>query len=462
MELNKRIDEFKEDIIKDTAELVKIKSVEEAPKGDMPFGEGPAKALQCALNIAKKLGFKTVNLDNYVGYAEFGEGEDNIIALGHVDVVPEGDDWMYPAYGAEIHDDKMYGRGTLDDKGPIVAALYGAKAVMDAKLPISKKIRIVFGTNEETGDADIEHYLENEKAPVAGFTPDAEYPLINGEKGMIFCNLVKTFSAKSQNTILKYVKGGQAGNVVPDKCEALIESKDSEAILNSVKCFINDNKIDATVEKTAQGIIIKSQGVGAHASTPWVGKNAIMQLFSILGKVNFDSEELNQYISFMNKNIGMECYGESFGVALEDEVSGKLTFNVGVIDMDESKSTVTVNLRYPVTFKLDNVMDPFNKTIEGTGIVVENFGSQDPLYFEPDHPLVKSLQKVYTEQTGKEATLLSIGGGTYAKAMPNILAFGPAFPGEPDTVHQVNEFITIDNLIINAKIYAHALYELAK
>ncbi|MBX4263581.1 dipeptidase PepV [Clostridium estertheticum] len=463
MELNKLIDDMKEDIIKSTQEIIKIKSVESEPKPGMPFGEGVAKSLECALGVAKRLGLHTVNVDGYVGYAEYGTGDDYVLALGHLDIVPEGDGWIYPPYGAEIHDGKMYGRGTTDDKGPIMATLFGLKAIKDAKLPVSKRIRVLFGTNEETGSKELDHYLEKEKPPVAGFTPDADYPIINGEKGITIFDIVKDFNNinKGEN-IIKYIKGGQVSNMVPDYCEAGIISTNANVIVKLLRSFIKDTEYKLSAVVNTNLIIIKSIGEAAHGSTPEFGKNAIMQLLQFLGTINLDSNDASELVEFLNKNIGMQTHGESFGVCLEDKISGKLSFNVGVINMDKNSATVTLNLRYPVTNKLEDMMTPFNEKIKGTGLRVERFVHQEPLYFPPDSPIIKSLQKVYTEQTGEEATLVSIGGGTYAKEMPNIVAFGPMFPGEPDTIHKQNEYITIDNLIKNAKIYAHALYELAK
>ena len=454
---------MKEDIIKSTQEIIKIKSVESDAKPGMPFGIGVAKSLECALSVAKNLGLHTVNLDGYVGYAEYGQGEDYVLALGHLDVVPEGEGWIYPPYGAEIHDGKMYGRGTTDDKGPIMATLYGLKAIKDAKLPLSKRIRVLFGTNEETGSKELEHYLKKEKAPVAGFTPDADYPIINGEKGITIFNIVKDFNKKNQGeNIIKYIKGGQVANIVPDYCEAGIIATNAQSIIKALGIFEKDTnyKLSAVVNKDM--VIIKSVGEAAHGSTPELGVNAIMQLFAFLGTISLGSNDVSEFVEFLNKNIGIETHGESFGVCLEDEISGKLSFNVGVVNMDENSAMMTLNLRYPVTNKLDDMMNPFNDKIKGTGIKVEKFVHQEPLYFSPESPIIKKLQKVYTEQTGEEAKLVSIGGGTYAKEMPNTVAFGPMFPGEPDTIHKKNEYITIDNLIKNAKIYAHALYELAK
>lgn len=463
MDINKKIDEFKEQIIISTQELVKIKGVEEEAKEGMPFGEGVAMTLDKALEISKNLGFKTVNMDGYVGYAEYGEGEDYVAVLGHLDVVPEGDGWIYPPYGAEIHDGKIYGRGTMDDKAPLVAALYGLKAVKDLNLPLSKKVRVIFGTNEETGCKEMPHYLEREKPPVAGFTPDAEYPIIYGEKGITIFDAVKTLNTRGTgDIIIKTLKGGQRANMVPDYCEALVSAKDSQAIVKASEEFKNRTGYDIKAELKDDIVVIKSVGVGAHGSLPHLGKNAIMQMFKFLGELPIGKCDIADYIDFFNKYVGFETDGKSFGVGLEDRESGKLSFNVGTISMSEEKVSMALNLRYPVTFKYEDMMNPFNEKIKTVGIKVENMMHQKPLFFPADHPLIKSLQKVYTEQTGKEAELLAIGGGTYAKEMPNIVAFGPIFPGKPDLDHQANEYIEIDDLIINAKIYGHAIYELAK
>ncbi|EPY2272808.1 dipeptidase PepV [Clostridium sporogenes] len=463
MEINKIIEELKDDLIDSTAELIKIKSIEGEAKEGKPYGEGVASALEKALEISEKLGFKTVNVDGYVGYAEYGEGDEYVGVLGHLDLVPEGDGWKYPPYAAEIHDGKMYGRGTTDDKGPIMAALYGLKAIKEAKLPLSKKVRILFGTNEETGSNEIEHYLAKEKPPVLGFTPDAEYPIIYAEKGITIFDVVKKLEIKNDKAIkLKYIKGGQASNMVPDYCEAGIECPDTDMIIRSVEYCANRNGIELTAEEKGALVVVKSFGLSAHGSTPEIGKNAIMQMFKFLAELPLGHCDELQFIRFFNNNVGNETDGKSFGVDLEDEPSGKLSFNVGTISMENNEIKMSLNLRYPVTYKAEDLMKKFNKKIEGTGIEVENFQDQKPLYFDDKHPLIKSLQKVYKEQTGKEPELLAIGGGTYAKEMPNIVAFGPLFPGEPDVIHKKDEYIELENLVLNAKIYGHAIYELAK
>ena len=463
MEINKRIDEMSNDIINSVKEIVRIRSLEGEAKPGMPFGEEVDKALQCALEISKELGFKTVNVDGYAGYAEYGEGEEYVAALGHIDLVPEGDGWIHPPYGAEIHDGKMYGRGTTDDKGPIIACLYGLKAIKDAGLPLSKKIRIIFGTNEETGGEDIPYYLQKESAPVAAFTPDADFPIINGEKGITIFDLVKNFaSAPTGDIVIENMIGGNAANMVPDYAEALLICKNTKEVVEKLKRFVLDNEYNMTSEVNGSEIKIKSIGISGHGSTPELGKNAIMQLITFLTTLDLGNDELSNYVKFLGEKIGMDLNGEGFGIYLEDKDSGKLSFNVGKIALNKDKGVITLNLRYPVTKTLDEMMKPLNKTLEGTGITIEDFSHQAPLYFSPEHPLIQTLAKVYNEQTGKEAELISIGGGTYAKEMPNTVAFGPIFPGGPNTIHQPNEYIEVEDLINITKIYAHSLYELAK
>jgi succinyl-diaminopimelate desuccinylase len=465
MSIEKRIEELRNELICSTQEILKIKGVEEPAVPGAPFGEGVGATLDCALEISRRLGFKTVNLDGYVGYAEYGVGEDYVGVLGHLDVVPEGEGWLYPPYGAEIHDDKIYARGALDDKGPMIAALYGLKAIKDLGLNLTKRVRIIFGTNEETGCKEMEHYLANEKPPVSGFTPDAEYPIIYAEKGLTIFNIVKDLEVKQSGDIkIDYIKGGLRPNMVPEYSEAGISGSNLERLCGEVKSFAKSTGYKIEAEMCNKQLIIKSFGQAAHGSTPENGKNAIMQLFEFLGTLshNMGKSSLKDFIEFCNKNIGMDPYGEHFGCGLEDKPSGKLSFNTGVVTMTENQISLTLNLRYPVTFKLEDMMKPFNERLYGTGIRVEEYEHQHPLYFSEEHTLIKTLQKVYTEQTGQEATLLAIGGGTYAKEMPNIVAFGPVFPGQPDIIHQPNECIALDDLVLNAKIYAHAIYELAK
>ena len=201
MNIKEIVEQRKDDIISTTQEIIKIKSVEDEPKEGMPFGEGPYKALEYALNLAKQMGFKTKNLDGYVGYAEFGKGEETLGILVHLDVVPEGDGWRYPPYGAEIHDGKIYGRGSIDDKGPAMACTICYEGFKRIQSSVEVKDQIIFGTNEETDWGCMKYYFEHEKSPDIGFTPDANFPVIHGEKGIIKFDLVKDINTNCTNNI---------------------------------------------------------------------------------------------------------------------------------------------------------------------------------------------------------------------------------------------------------------------
>lgn len=463
MKLDQHVERLKDDLVESVREVVRIKSTQGDPKPGMPYGEGPGRALETALKIAERLGFKIKNVDGYVGYAEYGEGDELVGVLGHLDVVPEGDGWKYPPYDAEIHEGKIYGRGTTDDKGPIIAALYGLKAVKDAGLKLNRRVRILFGTNEETGSNEIEYYLKHEEAPTIGFTPDANYPIIYAEKGITIFNVVKDFKVKSGEIAIKYIRGGNRPNMVPDYCECGLVINDEnkkKSMIDEVKRFRDVTGFDLKCEEKQDMLVIKSIGISAHGSLPHLGKNAIMQLLLFLNVIYTAYDDVKEYIDFFAQNVGLETNGKTFGVYLKDD-TGDLSFNVGTIDMNEEMGSMGLNIRYPVTFKYEDFMNPFNEKIKKHGIRVENMRHQPPLYFPPDHPLIETLSKVYEEMTGQKAELLAIGGGTYAKEMKNMVAFGPIFPGKPDLDHQANEYIEIDDLILNAKIYAHAIYELA-
>lgn len=462
----KLIEGYKEDIVKSTQELIRIKSVEDTPKEEMPFGEGPYKALEYTMDLAKDMGFKTRNFDNYAAHADLGEGEETVGVLVHLDVVPEGSGWKYPPYGGEIHDNKIYGRGTVDDKGPAIAILYAMKALKESGVDLDRKIRIILGTNEETGWGCMNHYFKNEEAPTMAFTPDAEFPVIHGEKGIITFNLVyKLMPHVGCDVTLLDIKGGSASNMVPDNAEALLKIVYKDAIESKFNEFIRENNYPLTLEfKEDNKVKVIAQGISAHGSTPEKGENAISYLISFLGYIFYGDCSLCKYFRIYNERIGFLHHGEKIGCGFKDDISGKLSFNPGVITLDKNEIILTVNVRYPIKSSSEAVYEGIRKNLKDTPIeLVEGSSDTQPLYVPKDNFLVEKLMKVYIEQTGdKESQPITIGGGTYARAMDNAVAFGPVFPGQEDVVHQKNEYIAIDHLMKITKIYAQALYELAK
>ena len=456
MNLNEAVLAKKDEMIACLQENLRIPSVQGPAEPDAPYGIEVRRSLEHALAAAEALGFRTTNVDNHMGWCEYGEGEEMVAVLGHLDVVPAGDGWTCEPYGAEIKDDKIWGRGTTDDKGPSIAALFALAALRDSGLPIKRRIRVLLGCNEETGSADVKYYLAHGgETPVMGFTPDGEYPVINGEKGIINVTFSRSYN---QNGALKLVRiqGGSAPNVVPSYARACF-SCDSELADRLAALYAPMMKFS----RTADGFKMEAFGVSAHGSTPGLGENAIGRLLIAMDNLPLEGE-LADAVHFLAEKLGMETDGTSAGIGLNDEVSGDLTLNWGTIEGDDGKFSMKINYRYPVTFSYDDCGPKFNKLFVEAGFVKEAEAHKAKLYIPADSELVQSLMKVYREQTGLDGEPKSIGGGTYAKSIPNLLAFGPIFPGDEIREHKPDEYIEIDNLMKNAQIIAAAMYELAK
>lgn len=465
MEFVKLIDDFQQDIINSTQEVIRIKSVEEKPLPGMPFGEGPYKALENVLNLAEKMGFEVKNLDGYAGHIDFGQGEETVGVLAHLDVVPEGEGWTYGPYSGEVHDGKLFGRGTIDDKGPAIATLYAMKALKESGVELNRKIRLILGTNEETGWGCMDYYFKNEKAPDMAFTPDADFPVIHGEKGIIIFDLVfKLNNPKDCDIFLRDIKGGNAPNMVPDHAEAILEVKDYKTFEENYKRYIQDKKYQIKISNDGNMVTVIAKGKSAHGSTPEKGENAISHLMDYLGYIFTGECSTCRFIDLYNERIAFKHFGEGIGCGFEDDVSGKLNFNVGMIKIENGSIKLTINVRYPIKSSAKEVYNGIKENLKNTTIeLVEGQSDTKPLYVPTDDFLVQKLMSVYREQTGDiESEPITIGGGTYARAMKNAVAFGPMLPGQEDVAHQKDEYISIEHLMKITKIYAHALYELAK
>jgi succinyl-diaminopimelate desuccinylase len=469
MKFNKTVDSMKEDIIRTTQELIKFKSVETTPEPGAPFGRPMRECLDRALEICAEMGFKTKNIDGYAGHAECGEGEEIVGILVHMDVVPEGSGWSVDPYGGQVIDDKLYGRGSIDDKGPAAAVMYALKAVKDSGEKFNKRVRIIFGCDEESGRWDcMKHYFQSEEMPSCGFSPDADFPIINSEMGIIIFNLSNKFSQADSETCtgikINSIKGGNRPNMVPDYCECELEmQKDfADRVQKTVEYMKEKQNADIKLEIDGAKYLVKSFGISAHGSTPDKGINAISQMISFLGKLPLCAGQKADFVRFMESSIGMETDGTSFGLDMRDDVSGKLVFNLGVLELNDQAATATINIRYPVTKTRDEVYDAIKKRTEEAGIMYNEVAGKAPLYVPADNPLVQKLSEVYQRITGEEATLISIGGGTYSRAIKNAVAFGPLFPGQLELAHQKDEYIGIDDLMKCTKLYAEAISELIK
>ena len=455
MDLNTLVLSKQDRLLACLQENIRIPSVEGTPEEGAPYGIHCRRSLDHVLAAADAMGFKTCNVDGHVGWCEYGEGEEMVAVLGHLDVVPAGDGWSFDPWGGEIKDDRIFGRGTMDDKGPSIAALFALEALRDSGLPLKRRVRLIFGCNEETGATDVHYYLDQGgEVPVMGFTPDAEYPIINGEKGIINGYCSRSFTQTGELKLVS-LKGGIAANVVPEYAKAELACSTELAARLAEKTF---EKVTFTVTDT--GLTVEAFGENAHGSLPWLGENAIGRLVLTLKELPFEGE-LAEILSFLAEKLGMDTVGKAAGIHLYDEISGDLSFNWGVMTADEGHLELVINYRYPVTFDYADCGPAFQALFEDNGFAVRQV-HKEKLYIPADSDLVKTLLKVYKEHTGIDGKPICIGGGTYAKCLPNILAFGPIFPGDEAREHKPDEFMEIPKLMKNAQIIAAAMYEMAK
>ncbi len=456
MDLKSLLKNDENEIIAKLQKAISFRSVREDDGSGYPYGQGVQDCLQYMLDLGRELGFRTVNVDNQVGWCEIGEGEEMVAVMGHLDVVPEGDGWTVPPYESVVKDGCIYGRGSTDNKGPVVAALYAMKAIREAGLPLKRRIRVLMGTNEETGSADMKYYLAHGgEVPVMGFTPDADYPVINGEKGLVTSTFAREWKQSGDIRIVKMV-AGEAPNIVPEK--AWVELSCSSAMADTI-CGSNMEKVRYL--PVDGGVRIEAEGVSCHAASPWNGENAAGRLLLALRKLPLEGE-VKEVVAFLADKIGMEHDGTSLGIKLYDEASGPLTLNMGVVTADENSVSLKLNYRYPVTFTGEDCIPVLEKQFADAGFERTAHIHKNALYMAPDSPLVKALTDVYVRCTGLDGTPICIGGGTYAKSIPNVLAFGTTFPGEVTRVHKSDESISIDHLMRNAEIIAEAMYALAQ
>lgn len=433
------MNKYETECIETLQKLINIKSVKHdgegsyVPSPGRPFGRGIAEALEYTLSRCESMGMRTKNCDGYAGYAEVGGGDEMIGILCHLDVVPEGSGWDYPPYGGEIHDGKLYGRGAVDDKGPAAAVIHAIKSLMDEGFDFPKRVRIIFGTDEECDWEDMDYYTAREECPAMGFTPDADFPLVYAEMGILQLDFVMEFQQENKLNIT----GGEASNAVPDTCRAWMEGQTSP--------------------------LADEQGTAAHASVPWEGKNAISKTMNRLyGQMDqlAISQEMKRFIQFYEEKIGQDLHGQRLGCDFEDEDSGRLTFNAGKICADAQKASLSVDIRCPVTIGKQPVLDKLKAAAEEYGLSIEHIDYLKPVFSSCDSPLAATLLAVYREKTGDNSEPLTMGGGTYARAMDNIIAFGPLFPGREATEHKKNEYILVEDLLKLRDIYAEAIRRL--
>lgn len=426
-------------------ELIRIPSVCREGLDGFPFGPNVDQALRKALEIAGRIGFRTHYGDGgYYGYAEVGDGSEIFGILGHVDVVPAGnlEDWAHHPFDPVEQDGMLFGRGAQDDKGPMMAALFAVKALMDAGVKFNKRVRFIFGTDEESLWRGIRRYKEHEELPALAFTPDARFPLVYAEKGLLQCVL------EGKNESGLRLTGGSAFNAVAD----------SATSYGAHQYDLADELRSRGYDYARNDEVLIVVGKAAHAMEPEHGINAIARLCIALDALGTESGA----VRFIAREVGEDPYATRIFGPCADGPSGQLKFNVGKINIGDTEQ-IAIDCRIPVTVSKEKVVNKLNAAARRYGLAYREVDWLRPIFLPQNHFMIKKLIRVYSLISGDLiSNPIAIGGATYARAMDNCVAFGALFPDEPNTEHQPNERVVLKNLYKAMEIYAQAVYELTR
>ncbi len=410
-QIRQYLENNKENMIALLKELVAVPSVQGNAEEGFPFGREPARALDIMLKSCREAGFSVENVDNYAGSADIGDAEPQLAVLTHLDVVPAGGGWSSDPFELTQVGEKLVGRGAIDDKGPAVAAFFAARAVKELGIPLKKGIRLIFGTNEENGSADLAYYRSKRTMPPMVFTPDGEYPVINAEKGM----LRVYFSAKYSGIP---VRGGTVINAVPAVC-----SDDADDYI----------------------------GRSAHASTPEKGENAITKFLDIQGDLHPLLNRLSELFPHGELN------GKSCGLGFSDAVSVDMTCVLSMLNSRDGRLCGGIDIRFPLDRTKAEISGIICEKLRSAGFDIDSCEGVEPHCTDENSTFVKALLKSYERVTGEKGRCIAIGGGTYVHEIEGGVAFGAEFPGKDGHMHSPDEFITVGDLLKNAEIMAEAM-----
>ncbi|WP_137598117.1 dipeptidase PepV [Paucilactobacillus kaifaensis] len=452
----------KEDYLNDLIALMKIESVRDDSQAtdEFPLGPKPAQALTIFLEMAQQDGFRTKNIDNVVGYAEWGEGDETLAILAHLDVMPAGNGWDTDPFDPVIKDGKLYGRGASDDKGPGMAAYYALKTLKDMNIKFNKKVRFIVGTDEESDWTGMKRYFEVEPAPTFGFSPDAEFPLINGEKGNVSMKLAFA-GDNAGEVVLTSFESGLRPNMVPREAEAVLEAANTDQMVADFNVFIANNPITGQADVTPAGLKLSVVGKAAHGMEPRNGENAGTYLASFLSQYDIKGAA-GSFITLLGKYMHQDSRLHNFDLAFADDVMGDLTMNVGLMSFDAHKGgQVDMNFRYPKGITPDDIQNKLSVVTAPLSVTITQGSFMVPHYVDASDPLVTTLMSAYRDQTGDDkAQPEVVGGGTYGRMMERGVAFGALFDHTEDTMHQANEFQPVDDLLMAMAIYMQSINDL--
>lgn len=460
--MKQKITEFiyshREELIETVRELVEIPSVKGAAADGAPFGEQPRRALDKMLDICAGLGFDTECCDDVMGTAELSpDGSAALGILCHLDVVPaEPLNWSYPPFQLTRRDGKLFGRGVIDDKGPCAAALYALYCVKELGIPLKKGVRLLFGTDEENGSNDLDIYCRSHTLPPMVFTPDGSFPVINIEKGMIRAGIKGEYQGGS---VVSFT-GGSIPNAVPDKAEAVLRGISRE----EVRAAVAGNSTGAllTIDYGDNGdITLHCSGKSAHASTPETGINAVTALIMILNRLPLEEGSQKDILRGLERQFPFgETNGRAAGLEMSDESSGALTLTFSKFSMEDGRISGCIDIRYPVKSRLSDVVVKLKTALNNAGLKYVKNMEEEPHYVPEDSEFVRTLLRVYEQVEGEPGRCIAIGGGTYVHTVEGGVAFG-AERGDTDYhMHGNDEFITEEELLKDAVLFACAIAEI--
>lgn len=462
-EINDYIENHREEMIQDLESLIRINSERTEELEDMPYGKGPYEALKKGMEILEKYGFKVKNYGNRVITGDISENETKLDILAHLDVVPAGEDWtVTEPFTPLIKDGKMYGRGTCDDKGPAVAALYAIRAVKELGIPLKYNVRLILGSDEECGSSDIAYYYKHEKEAPMSFSPDATWPLINVEKGGIVNEFTQKFDKTNEDRSLVSLEGGIKINVVPRKAKMVLRGISYKEVSEVSNKLSEEIGVTFNLEENDNLLNVEVVGVNCHASMPELGKNAIQAALELLSRLELSKAPINEYAKAINKLFPYGDYnGRAMGVNLTDEISGATTVSLDIIHIDETSIRASYDCRASIIANDENTERVMEAKIRELGFEIKEKAMFPPHVVDADSELVKTLLKAYEKGFGvKNAKPIAIGGGTYVHNIKNGVAFGCEVPEVDNHMHGADEFVEIEMLIKSAKIFADAIVEL--
>lgn len=461
IDFSKEAEKYREEFLKLLEQWIGIASVydEDSINDIMPFGEEVHSTLQWFLNLGKSHGFHTKDVDGYAAHIEYGTGEEYVYAFGHCDVVPGGEGWSDNPFKLLKHGDKLIGRGVIDDKGPLLAAYLALKLLKDNNILPNRRIRVVAGGNEESGFRCIRHYFQKEPRPTYGFTPDAKFPVINGEMGGAIINIINIDGA-IENEQLTMI-GGQVHNTIPNyvKIKGLNVEEHSEEFKKFLK---NQDLSFEYLEKQNIKAGFKLIGKGGHSSKPENANNPIEKSFKLIKDMLKEKGIVELEKLFSGDNID----GKLFGLNKSGKC-GVLKIVPTIIHIEKGLINLNLSVRYPECYTAMEVKKAIEDYFLCHGLnsyVISLSADKKPSYVDENSPLVKKLYNIYAKHTGDTINKVRVtSAGTYASEMENSVIFGGEFPdGSSGNAHMANEFGSEDAFIKSIGIYAEALYELCK